>query len=196
MCLPWKSMIVSLEIFLTSKDNDQTQGENIFVFLQRGKVKVAHDFSCLGDKVSENAVIARSTQSTIDRYFTAIPTADWLNCSSGSTVCITFVLSHILAFILNGRCIPFILICPINNVKIMQNSCHSKNIHYYYKANLLCMLAVTNLEWGFEVFNSICFINNVVVKVIQLVSHSTYSHLPELCFHKSWSALIEKVIES
>ena len=69
-------MIVSLEIFLTSKDNDQTQGENIFVFLQRGKVKVAHDFSCLGDKVSENAVIARSTQSTIDRYFTAIPTAD------------------------------------------------------------------------------------------------------------------------
>ena len=33
------------------------------------------------------------------------------------------------------------------------------------------MLAVTNFERDFEVFNSICFINNVtvVVKVIQLV---------------------------
>ena len=56
------------------------------------------------------------------------------------------------------------------------------------------MLAVTNLECDFEVFNFICFINNVVVKVIQLVSHLTYSHLPELCFHKSM--LIKKVIES
>ena len=80
-------------------------------FLQRGKVRVAHDFSSLGDKISENAVTARSTQSTNDRYFTANPTADWANCSSGSTVCITFELLPILKLSLNARFILFILIC-------------------------------------------------------------------------------------
>ena len=49
------------------REDLQSVRELELFFLQCGKV---------GDKVSENAVIARSIQNTIDRCFTAVPTAD------------------------------------------------------------------------------------------------------------------------